>query len=56
MSYPSTLTCLVIGFLAAFLVGTRLLAQQPAQVFCLADHGACMPASNFDFSAMTLQR
>ena len=55
MSYPSTLACLVVGFLAAALVAGTL-RNQPAQSFCLADQGGCAAASNFDFYALSAAR
>jgi hypothetical protein len=54
MSYPSTLACLVVGFLAAALVTTSLQGQ-PKPVFCMTDQGGCAAQSNWNFYALSVQ-
>jgi hypothetical protein len=54
MSYPSTLACLVVGFLAAALVTTSLQGQ-PEPVFCMTDQGGCAAQSNWNFYALSVQ-
>jgi hypothetical protein len=55
MSYKSTLACLAVGFLALAVVA-GVVRNQPAQVFCLTDHGHCAPVTNFDFTALSTDR